>query len=457
MHNEDILKTPKDIEIRFHRLIYPSLNQLNIPLNGLYNPIDNIESKEYPLFNKFKYFDISSNKCVNIENLFGINNRFGKIYINQEFNGLLILINTSDNEIIIKDLKITLRKEDKKVNTPEKTLDINFPNNYATLPPKKGYTVEIKNKLKYESKYKINIYFHIRSFYYDQLYYKKKQRNTIKENAENYSIINGSVEFFIHKKLAFEVCTPFKVNEIYHNYSNNKCIIEIRIYNYTINPLTILDIFLNPKENQNIKIPLVQNLEDIKCNKYNNINDSKYLTIQTDEEIIVLFKIEDNDLFSDESTFVLTIAWLEFFDFNKKFYTYEFNNKLNTYNEYYKMSLVEKPSGDIILNQNFKIIINLKSKKTDKEYIITIGIEPNKNNNNNLSNNGEIEIIDIIEKKIKLNSNISSNNFVLICKSDILGNVNLPKLKISLYEEGKNIPVENIYDKLISFNCISKI
>ena len=57
---------------------------------------------------------------------------------------------------------------------------------------------------------------------------------------------------------------------------------------------------------------------------------------------------------------------------------------------------------------------------------------------------------------MELNSKTPSNNFILICKSDVLGNVYLPKLKFSLYEGDKNNPIENIYKGLLSFNCISK-
>ena len=47
------------------------------------------------------------------------------------------------------------------------------------------------------------------------------------------------------------------------------------------------------------------------------------------------------------------------------------------------------------------------------------------------------------------------NNFILICKSDFLGNVNLPKLKFIIIEENNN-PIQNVYDALLYFNCISK-
>jgi hypothetical protein len=55
------LKVIKDIEIKFFRLLPPLLNQNNLPLNGIYNDLDNLEEdQENPLQNKFSNFDISS-------------------------------------------------------------------------------------------------------------------------------------------------------------------------------------------------------------------------------------------------------------------------------------------------------------------------------------------------------------------------------------------------------------
>ena len=66
------------------------------------------------------------------------------------------------------------------------------------------------------------------------------------------------------------------------------------------------------------------------------------------------------------------------------------------------MTVVEKPSGDIIISQNFKIVINLKTKNLKQKYVITLSQEPIKDEDK--TNDREIEIIDIIEKKIELNS-----------------------------------------------------
>ena len=90
----------------------------------------------------------------------------------------------------------------------------------------------------------------------------------------------------------------------------------------------------------------------------------------------------------------------------------------------------------------------------NNKYIISLNQEPIKDNDK--TSDREIEIIDIIEKKMELNSKTPSNNFILICKSDVLGYVYLPRLKFLLYEDNNTNPNGNVYDALLSFNCINK-
>jgi hypothetical protein len=43
---------------------------------------------------------------------------------------------------------------------------------------------------------------------------------------------------------------------------------------------------------------------------------------------------------------------------------------------------------------------------------------------------------------------------MLICKSDRIGNVYLPRLKFLWYEENNINPIEKVYDTLLFFNCV---
>ena len=114
----------------------------------------------------------------------------------------------------------------------------------------------------------------------------------------------------------------------------------------------------------------------------------------------------------------------------------------------------QKPEKNITKNENFKIVLKLETKNPNKKFTITLSQEALRDNDK--SNDREIEIIDIIDKKIELNNKLPENFFILICKSDVLGNVYLPRLKFLLYEDNDTNPNGNVYDALLSFNCIQK-
>ena len=54
--NEE-LKINKDIDIKFTRLSKPILNNIDLPLSGLYNDINSKEYSNFPLKNKFKILE----------------------------------------------------------------------------------------------------------------------------------------------------------------------------------------------------------------------------------------------------------------------------------------------------------------------------------------------------------------------------------------------------------------
>ena len=469
------LKIPKDIEIKFYRLSLPLFNTSNNPLSGLYHSIESKEDKQYNLKNKFTNFDLCNN--VGFENLFSLSSSFGKVFLNEKLDGLITFQNTSDNFVTIKDLEISIiieAKPETKTKENKQILDIRLPPDGIQIKPRQAHTVKMSLSLDYVSKYTIDINLRTRSTAYNTQFNTLKLKGLVKDYTKDYHIVNGSVEAFNNKKLTFDVNNPFKVNEKFHNFQMNACFIETKIKNNTIYPLTIYSLSLIPKTKKNLKIsellltnkldkttriPLVQNLEEINKNENENIDKnisnnfkSKFITIEPDEELNLLFKNTDPNSFGTETQYILEINWLNLFDPNPKKYIYEFNNTLNTFNDYYKITVIEKPKGDIIKNQNFNIILKLETKNPEKKYVITIGQESLKDNDK--SSDREIEIIDIIEKKLELNKEKQSDNFMLICKSDILGNVYLPRLKFLVYEENNINPFGKIYDTLLFFNCI---
>ena len=468
------LKLPKDIEIKFYRLSYPPLNTSDLPLSGIYQPINS----QFPFKNKFSKFGIGS-----LENFLSLNSSFGKIFLHEKLDGLIIFCNNSENHLTIKDLDINIIIEpvkDSKNKKQKKISDVKLPPNGIQIRPKMAHSLKISIFLDFVGKYLIDINLKVRSTAYNTLYNTLKLKGKVKDSPKEFRIVDGNVESFTNKKLTFDVNNPFIINESFHNKQINECFIDIKIKNNTIYPLTISDLLLYPKvkiiksskisdvlknntnNNKDIidKIQIVQSLKEINDNEFEPLDQSlknillntKYITLESDEEINILYKISDTNIFNTETDFVLEIKWLNLFDTKNKNFLYEFPNKLKTFNKYYKLSVIEQPKGNIIKNQNFNVKLKLETKFPDKKYIITLKQDSMKDDDK--SNDREIEIIDIIEKKIELNSDKLSDNFLLICKSEIIGNVYLPRLKIIVLDDGGIMLSENTYDTLLFFNCV---
>ena len=462
-------KPKKEVEIKFFRLSPPVL-VTSPPLSGIYHNIDSIEDPENIIDNKFTNFEINTLSPYTNQSLFSLSPSFGRVFHKEILEGLLTFKNKSDHEITLKTLEGSIlvdEKSETKTKNQKYILDIKLPKEGIILDKSEVYSMKFVCKLEFASKYTIYIELKVKSATYDYQYNEAKQKNLVKDEKD--FIVDGeSVIIPISKKLTFDVIYPIKVYEKFHNYQMNTCFIELQIINISIYPLTLTDLYLNPKSKPEEKLLLVDSLQELSKNQSQNlfsdlnfqskssdfISASKYLTLQPDEEMNVLFKITDSSLFLEEEKYILNIKWLNLFDVNEKDYIYEFSNTLNTYNNYYKITVLEKPEKNIIINENFKIILKLETKNINNNYIISLSQETLRDNDK--SNDKEIEIIDITEKKIKLNKDIPQNNFVLICKSNVLGNVYLPRLKFLLYEDKNSNPTGNVFDALLTFNCIQK-
>ena len=462
-------KPKKEVEIKFFRLSPPVL-LTSPPLSGIYHNIDSIEDPENIIDNKFTNFEINTLSPYTNQSLFSLSPSFGRVFHKEILEGLLTFKNKSDHEITLKTLEGSIlvdEKSETKTKNQKYILDIKLPKEGIILDKSEVYSMKFVCKLEFASKYTIYIELKVKSATYDYQYNEAKQKNLVKDEKD--FIVDGeSVIIPISKKLTFDVIYPIKVYEKFHNYQMNTCFIELQIINISIYPLTLTDLYLNPKSKPEEKLLLVDSLQELSKNQSQNlfsdlnfqsnssdfIPSSKYLTLQPDEEMNVLFKITDSSLFLEEEKYILNIKWLNLFDINEKDYIYEFSNTLNTYNNYYKITVLEKPEKNIIINENFKIILKLETKNINNNYIISLSQETLRDNDK--SNDKEIEIIDITEKKIKLNKDIPQNNFVLICKSNVLGNVYLPRLKFLLYEDKNSNPTGNVFDALLTFNCIQK-
>ena len=154
--SEEIKIYNKDIDVKFTRLSKPNFNILDTPLSGLYNDIDNKEYSNFPLKNLFKNFSVSPQNYIGVENLFQLKSAFGKLLTGEYIEGLVILTNISDRDIILSNLEISFKVEGvtiqkEKNDEPEETsLAITLPgvNNSLLLLPNQSHSIKINNYLK---------------------------------------------------------------------------------------------------------------------------------------------------------------------------------------------------------------------------------------------------------------------------------------------------------------------
>jgi hypothetical protein len=434
---------PQFINLKCLRLNPPNLNKLITPLNGLYNDINNKEDiNVFPLEKKISNFSLSSNN-LNIENVFIINEKFGKVYFSEIFEAILIFINTSNYyEIELKNIEIVIAIEVKK-----KLLRVRFqsdiPQNIIYIKPLESYGIKIRFKIETNYKYLIDTYAICQCKYYDEIIAKDDNKGLYRifNKTEKYQISNGRVELNFVRRFTFDGLTPFSTQEKYINQLKN-CIIEQTIKNISNFTLVLNDFKMNSK---------------FKPDEYfeiDNLDLIKNTILEPNEEMNVVFKIKNVEIFSNEKSFFLTIKWTHLFDLIPKNYIKEIENGFDLYNNYIALNVVEQPINEIIENQNFKIIFSL-SKKTKQNIIVLIETEALRDCEK--SNDREIEIIDIVQKKLELSEDIPINTFSLICKSDILGGVNLPKIRLSVFDNRNSLLQSFTFENLLGYNCVKGI
>ena len=451
-------KYKEDLDIKFFRLHPTVPSSIPTPLSGVYHSLSSVEDNTQTLINnKFTKFDIP--QTFNIDNMLVLNPSFGRIFVNEILEGLIIFHNKSDHIKQIKDLKVNLTSG--KKNLP---LNLKLPKD-TYIQKRSVYSMKFSSKIDSVGKYVIDIKVKSRSDFYDEQYKNNPQKYYIKKEGENYKIDNEKIEFSHEKKLTFDSNYPFLVESKFHIYQMNICYIETKIINNTMYPLTITDLSLIPKSKQDKIFKPIDDLKQLYINKFynkennnNNNNDifcTKYLTLQQDEETNAIIKMDyEKNEFTEESEFNLKIKWLNLFDAKEKEQIYLIKNQFNTNNNYFKIIIAEKPENNkIYMNQNFKITLKLESKNPKKK--IFVNLEPETKTDKDILNEREFDIIDIIEKRIELSPKFLNNSFILICKADYLGNVFMPKIKFLINEDNK-IKDEICCEKLINFNCVNK-
>ena len=435
---------PQFLNLKCLRINPPKINTTTFPLNGIYNDINNKEEiNTFPLEKKLNNFLIPNIDIPNIGNLLSINEKFGKVYLTEIFEGLLIFINTSVYyEIELKNIEIVIAIEVDRKKLLRIRFQCEIPTKTIYLKPLESYSLKIRFKVETNYKYLIDTYAVCLSKYYDEIISKDDNKfYRIFNKTDKYQITNGRVELNFVRRFTFDGLIPFQTKEKYFNQLKN-CIIEQTIKNISTNPLVIqyIKMYVKLKPEENFEIA--------------NEDKIKYHIIEPNNELIVIYKIKNSDIFSNENTFFLDISWTYLFDLNPKNFYKDIPNGFDLYNNLISLNVVEEPRNKIIENQNFKIIFSL-SKKTKQNILVIIETEALRDCQK--SNDREIEIIDIVQKKLELTEEIPINTFSLICKSDILGGVFLPKIKLSVFDNRNALLQSFSFEKLLDYSCIKGI
>ena len=445
MNNAKEIDFPRDLDIKCLRIVSPIFNNGIIALNGLYHDLSNIEDKnKFPLQNKMVNFSIPINDGINIGNAFTLSSKFGKVLSTEELEALLIFINKSNNDIELKDIKINVSTELKDNNNKLelKKFSCNTPSNKIILKGLTSISFKLKFIIDSIAKYLIDITMICQSKNYDNIYRKEiSSQQPIRNSTDKYKIIDGKVELNFSKRLTFETLFPVKTTERFFNNQMKECFIEETIINQSNRTLILFDMKLSCQSQQNEYFELI------------NEENLKNIIIEPNIELNVIFKISNPNIFLNEKYFILQINWGNLFDINPKKFIKNIENGIDVYNSNFTLNIVDTPGKNILENQSFKVIFSL-NKKSKINLVIFVEIESLKDNEK--SNDREIEIIDIVDKKIELTKDNPLNTFCLICKSDVLGNVTLPKIKLTVFDSSNNEQLDiYAYEKLLTFNCVT--
>ena len=170
------LKLTKDIEIKFYRLTTPLFNTTNLPLSGLYQ--SQLEINTFHFQKK-----ISKTGVGGVENFFTFGTSFGKVFLYEKLEGLIIFSNISDNFLTIKDLDINIIIEpikDTKNKKEKKLTDVILPPNGVQIRPKMAFSVKMAIFLDVVGKYTIDINLKVRSSAYNTQYNTIKLKGKVK-------------------------------------------------------------------------------------------------------------------------------------------------------------------------------------------------------------------------------------------------------------------------------------
>lgn len=406
------LGNDKILKLKCFRLNPPNFKNNINNLNGHYNDLFNYEDEDnYFLENKSNSFDLTSQYNITNDIGFYLDKNFGPVFIGDDLKILFILINQTNSEIEIKKLNINI-----------------FSNELNNTIPFQSKIPSIF-KIKKYSFYSFIIYFNIDKNIKYKIDIKASLFGNLFEIDYNQNEKKG-YEFF--KRLTLDGKNPVNIKTNFNLINLEKCFINQILYNPTFVKIKISNIWLNTINEPKKIIKLKQEFKET------------YLS--NDEEISLLYIINDPKIFNYEEKFELNIIWSRINDINKNHFKTNIINENISFNKFFTIELKETPNITLIKNQTFKIVLILNPKKLEK---INISITCDNNDSGKV-----ITILDIIEENIELMNN--SEEICLICKSRFVGN-NIPFPTINFQVKYKNDEFNFHMKNILSFTILKEI
>ena len=410
------LGADKILRLKCFRFNPPNFKNNINNLTGHYNDLFNYEDEDnFFLENKSNSFDLTSQYNITNDIGFYLDKNFGPVFIGDDLKILFILINQTNSEIEIKKLNINIFSNELNNTIPFQS---KIPSIFK-IKKYSFYSLIICFNIDKNIKYKIDIKASLFGKFFDNINNNLKEKNLSQER-------NGC-EFI--KRLTIDGKFPVNIKTNFNLVNCEKCFINQIINNPTFAKIKISNIWLNTINEPKRIIKL----------KY-EFNET-YLS--NNEEISLIYIIEESKIFNYEEKFELNIIWSRINDINKYHFKTNIINDNILFNKFFAIELKEKPNVTLIQNQTFKVVLILYPKLLEK---INIYITCDNNDSGKF-----ITILDIIEENIELNN--KSEEICLICKSRFVGNnIQFPTINFNVKYSNKelNFPMKNILSFPIS-------
>jgi hypothetical protein len=282
------------IEVKLLRLNKPKFASTQLPLNGTYNNIKDLEhiytdndetTDDHTFEQKFKEFNLSDSSNVGIDNMFQFSTSFGKVILYETLELLLIINNTSDKELRIRDIKFRVTNEQlDNYESMYKKLEYSLVNSNSliVIGPKSFHNQKIKLNVEVMCKYTLEADIQYSSFYFNEEYIKHSTNKIIKTIASGYSVELGTSNIIrkYYKKFQFLTNLPFKIRDKFINESLEKCYIEINLTNQSPYNIHINEFILTP-DNPNTSFS-----DNVTC-----LQEFKNFLMESDEEVNLVYII----------------------------------------------------------------------------------------------------------------------------------------------------------------------